>query len=347
MIPRSTPSRIACLEKNDRETVSWQALYADCITEPSELALRLGLPDSVLNGADAASGQFRLRIPRSFLPQIQPGDPDDPVLKQFLPTGAETVEKAGYVSDPVGDLNAMPTDGLLHKYEGRVLLMISSACAVHCRYCFRRNFPYDQATLSQEKLQQALHYISMNSSIHEVILSGGDPLSVSDEKLNTVIQQLEAIPHVQRLRFHTRLPVIIPQRITNTLMSMLEQTRLNTVLVTHINHPNEISEELKQALQNLRNCNITLLNQSVLLRGINDNIETLQALSEKLFSCGVLQYYLHMLDKASGTSHFEVDEKTALDLHQGLSTRLGGYLVPKLVRETEGKPCKVSLNKGC
>ncbi|MDH5436893.1 MAG: EF-P beta-lysylation protein EpmB [Gammaproteobacteria bacterium] len=341
MIPRSAPSRIVCLKKSAK---NWQELYADAITDPAELLELLDLPESLLPAIRQAASQFGLRIPRSYLSRIKAGDITNPILRQYLPIGDELHAYEGYDNDPVGDINAMPVEGLLHKYTGRVLLVTTAACAVHCRYCFRRHFPYGDASLSQEKIAQAINYIHKNTSLSEVILSGGDPLSLSDEKLETLIRQLSQVEHIKRLRIHTRLPVVIPERITAHLLDTLAQTDLDIVMVIHVNHPDEIDDTLASSLNALQAKHITLLNQSVLLKGVNDDIEVLRELSEKLFSCGVSPYYLHMLDKVSGASHFEVDEKTALALYDNLCRRLSGYLVPKLVREEKGQPYKVSLS---
>ncbi|MDH5190430.1 MAG: EF-P beta-lysylation protein EpmB [Gammaproteobacteria bacterium] len=341
MIPRSDSSRIVCIPHTGK---SWQALYADTITDPAELLQLLALPDALLDGACKAASQFGLRIPRSYLTRISSGHPDDPLLRQFLPLGDELQESRDYRPDPVGDIDAMPVEGLLHKYKSRVLLIASSACALHCRYCFRRHFPYSDAALSQDKLADAINYIKNDISLKEVILSGGDPLSLSDEKLSSLINQLEQIKHIKRLRIHTRLPVIIPERITAELLNLFAASNLDIVIVLHINHPNEIDDTLKLAIEKTKPYGITLLNQSVLLKGVNDDVNTLAALSEKLFSHGITPYYLHMLDKVSGASHFEVEEKTALALHSALCEQLSGYLVPKLVREEKGKPYKSPLS---
>ncbi len=341
MIPRSATSRIVCLTKTGE---NWQKLYADAITDPQELLKLLALPDSLLPAAREVADQFGLRIPRSYLTRIKSGDPDNPLLRQYLPIGDELHDNKDYKTDPVGDMNAMPVEGLLHKYKSRVLLIVSGACAVHCRYCFRRHFPYGDTALSQEKIAQAIDYIKNDITLKEVILSGGDPLSLSDEKLELLVQELSQINHLKRLRIHTRVPIVIPERITDKLIKILSQSCLEIVMVVHINHPDEIDETLAPALEKLKSHNIALLNQSVLLKDINDDIETLIELSEKLFSHGITPYYLHMLDKVSGAGHFEVEEKTALALYDQLCKQLSGYLVPKLVREEKGKPYKVSLS---
>ncbi len=326
-----------------RPLQSWQQLQASAIRDPAILLARLQLPMEWLPAARLAAEQFALRVPEPFLARIQPGDPNDPLLRQVLPLAIEMEQIPGFVADPVGDQAAMVEPGILQKYAGRVLLVATGACAVHCRYCFRRHFPYTQANASTAHWQTALTVIAADSSIKEVILSGGDPLSLSDDRLNELIQALLAIPHVQRLRLHTRLPVVIPQRITPALLNMLSHTRLQTIMVIHANHPNEIDATLRSALTSLRHSGVTLLNQSVLLRGINDDVATLVSLSEALFACGVLPYYLHQLDKVQGAAHFEVDADTARTLHAAVRDCLPGYLVPRLVKEIPGMAAKLPL----
>ena len=326
-----------------RPLLSWQQIQASAIRDPAILLERLQLPVDLLPAARLAAEQFALRVPEPFLARMQPGNADDPLLRQVLPLALEMAQTSGFVTDPVGDQAAMLEPGILQKYTGRVLLVATGACAVHCRYCFRRHFPYTQANAATAHWQTALGVIAADSSIQEVILSGGDPLSLSDERLNEFIQALRAIPHVQRLRLHTRLPVVIPQRITSGLLDILCHPRLQTIMVIHANHPNEIDATLSAALATLRVNGVTLLNQSVLLRGINDDVTTLVRLSEALFASGVLPYYLHQLDRVTGAAHFEVDADTARTLHAAVRDRVPGYLVPRLVKEIPGMAAKLPL----
>jgi L-lysine 2,3-aminomutase len=271
------------------------------------------------------------------------GDPHDPLLRQVLPLGAELVAAPGFSVDPVGDRDALRAPGVLHKYQGRVLLTATGACAVHCRYCFRRHFPYAQANASAEHWQAALDYVATNPDVREVILSGGDPLTLSDRRLAEFVQALEACAHVERLRLHTRLPVVLPERVTPELLAWLANTRLQTVVVIHANHAREIDDNVRLACARLRDSGATLLNQSVLLRGVNDSVEALATLSETLFAAGVLPYYLHLLDRVQGAAHFEVEDATARQLLAELNAGLPGYLVPRLVRELPGAPGKALI----
>jgi len=275
---------------------------------------------------------------------MRPGDPADPLLRQVLPLQLETQPHAGYSTDPVGDLQALAQPGLLHKYQGRALLLATAACAVHCRYCFRRHFPYSASEASPGGWQPALDHLAASPDIREVILSGGDPLSLSDQRLAALVHRLEQIPHLQRLRIHSRLPVVLPARVDEALTAWLGATRLQTIVVIHANHPNELDTEVATSMARLRATGVTLLNQSVLLRGVNDDCTTLVALSEQLFAAGVLPYYLHLLDKVQGAAHFDVSEREALALHQAMLVNLPGYLVPRLVREQAGAHYKIPLS---
>ncbi|OGI52148.1 MAG: EF-P beta-lysylation protein EpmB, partial [Candidatus Muproteobacteria bacterium RIFCSPLOWO2_01_FULL_60_18] len=271
------------------------------------------------------------------------GDPHDPLLRQVLPLAEECLTAEGFGTDPVGDLAAMAAPGVLHKYQARVLLTVTGACAVHCRYCFRRHFPYADANPATGQWHAALDYIAGDDTITEVILSGGDPLTLSDRRLAEFTRQLETIPHLRRLRLHTRLPIVLPERVNDELLAWLGDTKLKTVMVVHANHAQEIDASTRSALGELKAIGTELLNQSVLLCGVNDSADALAALSEKLFEAGVLPYYLHMLDKVQGAAHFEVNETAARQLMTELNRRLPGYLVPRLVREIPGMPGKVSL----
>ena len=318
------------------QTPGWQREFAEAIRDPAELLEYLKLPQDLLPAAEAASQTFPLRVPYSFLERIEPGNPHDPLLRQILPIGEELTISEGFSTDPVGDQQAMAVPGLIHKYRGRVLLTLTGACAVHCRYCFRRHFPYTEANPSEDHWQASLDYILDHHEITEVILSGGDPLSLSDKRLARLVALLEEVPHLKRLRWHSRLPVVLPSRLTPELLQIWQSSRLQQVLVLHFNHPNEINFLIKQSLRKLSATGISLLNQAVLLRGVNDDAECLTNLSEQLFQAGALPYYLHLLDRTQGVAHFEVKEQVALQIYQKLLSRLPGYLVPKLVRDSAG-----------
>ncbi|MEK6771047.1 MAG: EF-P beta-lysylation protein EpmB [Pseudomonadota bacterium] len=326
-----------------RQTPGWQQLLGAAITDPAELLSRLGLGPEWLAPARAAARRFPLRVPAGFVARMRRGDPHDPLLRQVLPLAEECLAAAGYTRDPVGDLSARRAPGLLQKYAGRVLLTATGACAVHCRYCFRRHFPYGDENASADHFRAALEEIAADASIREVILSGGDPLTLSDRRLREFSDVLAGIAHVERLRLHTRLPVVLPERIDTGLIDWLRSLSVPVVIVIHANHPNELDETVATGLGLLRAEGATLLNQSVLLKGVNDNPGALIALSEHLFALGVLPYYLHQLDRVEGAAHFEVEDAAARQLHDELRHRLPGYLVPRLVREVEGAPAKQSL----
>jgi EF-P beta-lysylation protein EpmB len=321
----------------------WQSQLARAITDPAELLAALKLGEEWLPAAQAAARLFPLRVPREFVARMRHGDPHDPLLRQVLPLAEECLTAEGFGTDPVSDLNAMTVPGVLHKYQGRILLTATGACAVHCRYCFRRHFPYTDANPVADQWHAALEYIAGDDTIKEVILSGGDPLTLSDRRLAEFTRQLETIPHLRRLRVHTRLPIVLPERVNAELLDWLGNARLKTVVVVHANHAEEIDYSVQTSLGFLKGAGVELLNQSVLLRGVNDSADALAALSEKLFAAGVLPYYLHMLDQVQGAAHFEVSEAVARQLMTELHKRLPGYLVPRLVREIPGMPAKVSV----
>ncbi len=326
-----------------RQTPAWQQELARAISDPAELLAALHLDPAWLPAAQAAARLFPLRVPRGFVARMRRGDPRDPLLRQVLPLAEEHLAAPGFSTDPVGDLAAMASPGVLHKYQGRVLLTATGACAVHCRYCFRRHFPYTESSAGTDHWQAALDYLAQEASLREVILSGGDPLTLSDRRLAEFIRAAAGIAHLERLRIHTRLPVVLPERITPELVRTLSSTRLSTVVVIHANHANEIDDAVIEALARLRAAGVTLLNQSVLLRDVNDSAGALVALSETLFAAGVLPYYLHLLDRVQGAAHFEVPEDEARVLMQQLTSRLPGYLVPRLVREIAGAPAKQAV----
>jgi L-lysine 2,3-aminomutase len=334
MIPISLPSR---------QPPAWQQALQDAVSDPAELLGLLGLGPEWLEPARAAARRFPLRVPRGFVDRMRRGDPRDPLLLQVLPLGTELDAVPGYVTDPVGDLAAKAGPGLLHKYEGRALLITTGACAVHCRYCFRRHFPYDDENASRAGFAPALDAIRADTSIGEVILSGGDPLTLNDRRLTLLWEGLAAIPHVRRVRIHTRLPVVLPERIDGAFLEAWSAVPLQKVVVVHANHANEIDHAVRAAIAGLRAADTTVLNQTVLLRGINDRVNDLVALSEALFGAGALPYYLHLLDRVAGAAHFDTPAATARRLVADLATHLPGYLVPRLVREEPGAPAKTVL----
>lgn len=321
----------------------WKNQLAQAIRNPAELLQLLELPESYLPGANLANQLFPLRVPQSYLARIKKGDPNDPLLRQVLPLDYEAEKVEGYSDDPVGDLASQKIPGLLHKYKGRALLITSAACGIHCRYCFRRNFPYNDAKPSQNQWQEPLTYLATQPQINEIILSGGDPLSLSDEKLDYLLTELEKIPHIKTLRIHTRLPVVIPQRVTEPLINRLSTSPLKKVVVVHVNHAHEIDNSVIAAMSRLRGAGVTLLNQSVLLRKVNDSTAALEQLSHTLFDSGIIPYYLHQLDKVNGAAHFAVEQDRAVELVKTLRHCLPGYLVPRLVEERAGEPGKIPL----
>lgn len=325
---------------------SWKRELAEAIADPAELLRALDLDPDLLSSAERGATTFRTRVPWSFVRRMRRGDARDPLLLQVLPSEAELLDVPGFVDDPLGEQAANPVPGLLHKYTGRALLVTTAACAVHCRYCFRREFPYEDQTSDTSaggRWSAALEAIARDPSIEEVILSGGDPLSLSDERLGELTRELARISHVRRLRLHTRTAVVLPSRIDAGFLSWLESLPWPTTIVVHTNHAREIDVEVREALLRLRAAGATMLNQSVLLAGVNDSVETLAELSTALFDAGVLPYYLHLLDRVRGVSHFEVSEQRALALVATLASRLPGYLVPRLARETAGAPAKIVL----
>ena len=324
-------------------TTHWQSEMAEAVRDPAELLDLLELDRRWLEPARRAATAFPLRVPRGFLARMRKGDPHDPLLRQVLPLGEELLEVPGYSRDPVGDMPSIAAKGLLHKYRGRVLLIATGACGVHCRYCFRRHFPYADETARADDWREALDYLRSDTSINEVILSGGDPLTLSDERLAAFARALEGIPHMKRLRLHTRQPVVLPSRVDDALLAWLSACTLQKVVVLHMNHGREMDPALKRACARLKGAGALLLNQSVLLRGVNDSAEALAGLSEALADAGVLPYYLSLLDPVAGAAHFDVPEPQALEIMAELRARLPGYLVPKLVREVPGAPAKMPV----
>lgn len=321
----------------------WQRELAQALTEPRQLLHRLGLLDSPLAAAVDAAPAFRLRVPEAYLARMRPGDCDDPLLRQVLPLTAEHAVVAGFTADPLQEASFLADGGLVRKYQGRALLIAAPDCAVHCRYCFRRHFPYDEHTAPRLP-EQALAALRADTSVHEVILSGGDPLLLKDAQLARLIAAIAAIDHVHTLRVHTRTPVVIPARVTAPLLAALTSTRLRSVVVVHVNHAAEVDAELGEALVRLADAGVTLLNQSVLLRGVNDGVGALVTLSRALFAARTLPYYLHQLDAVAGAAHFAVGDAEAARLMAAVRGQLPGYLVPRLVRERAGANAKEWLN---
>jgi EF-P beta-lysylation protein EpmB len=320
----------------------WRELWRDAITDPAELLQTVGLGDrpDLLPADDAG---FALRVPRGFVARMRHGDPADPLLLQVLPQRVEHDRVEGFTTDAVGDLAARAGHGLLHKYDGRALLIASGSCAVNCRYCFRRHFPYGEEIAAAGQWREALDRVREDQSIRELILSGGDPLALATGKLEELSRGLAGLSHVIRLRIHTRLPVVLPERIDAPFLAWLDAVPLQKVVVLHANHANELDADVDAACARMRDAGATLLNQSVLLRGINDDAGALADLSERLFAAGVLPYYLHQLDRVQGVAHFEVEDARALALLDAVRARLPGYLVPRLVREMAGDASKRPL----
>jgi L-lysine 2,3-aminomutase len=319
----------------------WQTDMAQAITSPDELIAMLGLDPALIAPARAAAAKFGLRVPASYIARMRRGDIEDPLLRQVLPIAAEADVVPEFGPDPVGEQAARRAPGLLQKYRGRALLITTSACAIHCRYCFRREFPYSEQ--KPTRFREAIAEIASDPSLEEIILSGGDPLSLSDSRLTALTDELAKIPHIQRLRLHTRQPVVLPSRVDAGLCAWLRRVPWPVVFVLHANHANEIDPSVRAACARLREHGATLLNQTVLLKGVNDNADALVDLSRALFDAGVLPYYLHVLDKVSGAAHFDLPEQRAQELAGALAARMPGYLVPRLVREVEGAPAKLSL----
>lgn len=320
----------------------WRQLWRDSVTDARELLRLVGLEALASRLPDDDAG-FAMRVPRGFVARMRYGDANDPLLLQVLPQLRENDRVPGFRSDAVGDMAARAAHGVLHKYHGRALLIASGTCAINCRYCFRRHFPYGEEIAAAAHWQAALDYLRSKPAIKELILSGGDPLALSNAKLAELADGLRDLPHVTRLRIHTRLPVVLPERIDAGLCTWLESLPLQRVVIIHANHANELSTKVGTACALLRQCGVTVLNQSVLLNGINDSVDALVALSEGLFEFGVLPCYLHQLDRVQGAAHFEVPDSRALALHEALRGRLPGFLLPRLVREVAGDTGKRPL----
>ncbi|MFV5348313.1 EF-P beta-lysylation protein EpmB [Acinetobacter soli] len=323
---------------------NWQSQLSDLITDPFELLDQLEIcSDALLSGAILASKSFKLRVPRAFVGKMRKGDPLDPLLLQVLPHHLELEEHPEFVTDPLGEEAANQLPGVLHKYQSRFLLTLTGACAVHCRYCFRRHFPYQENLPKQDDWPQIKAYIEQNPHINEVILSGGDPLTLSNRKLKLWIERLESLQQVKILRIHSRVPVVIPQRLDTELLEILKSTRLRIIVVIHANHAAELDDQTCAYLEKLSQHGITALNQAVLLKGVNDDAQTLIELSQRLFDARVMPYYLHLLDKVKGAQHFDLSGSRIDEIYHDILAGLPGYLVPKLVREIAGEKNKTPL----
>ncbi|MFH7805868.1 EF-P beta-lysylation protein EpmB [Acinetobacter sp. BSP-53] len=323
---------------------NWQPQLSDLITDPLELLETLQLsPDQLLSGAILASEKFKLRVPRAFVGKMSIGNPLDPLLLQVLPHHLELEDHPGFVTDPLGEEQANQQPGVLHKYKSRFLLTLTGACAVHCRYCFRRHFPYQENLPKNEDWLNIKQYIQNQPDINEVILSGGDPLTLSNRKLALWIERLESMPQIKFLRIHSRVPIVIPNRVDEELISLLKNSRLRIILVVHSNHAAELDEFTCSKLSALVQHQITVLNQAVLLKGVNNSAQLLVDLSYRLFEAGVMPYYLHVLDKVKGAHHFDLSPEEINLIYKEVLENLPGYLVPKLVREIAGEKNKTPL----
>ena len=321
---------------------SWQKILSKGFSSTVDLLNFLNLPVDAL--AYAAEKTFKTRVPLSFAARMQTGNIDDPLLLQVLASVEELVSVAGFVSDPLEEKLFNPIPGLIHKYNSRVLLTVTGGCAINCRYCFRRHFSYQKNNPQREGWGQIINYIGQDPNITEVILSGGDPLLAKDHQLLELFNLLREIPHIRTLRIHSRIPVVLPERVDDDFLAMFASLPWHKVIVLHTNHAQELDESVKEVCEKLRAINCHLLSQSVLLKKVNDNVHALEQLSIRLFDCGVLPYYLHLLDKVHGAAHFDVAFETALEIYSSLQTKLPGYLLPRLVREEANKKHKTLVN---
>ncbi|PID42820.1 MAG: EF-P beta-lysylation protein EpmB [Gammaproteobacteria bacterium] len=329
------------------EGPQWKKILSDSLDTPEKLADYLEFSAETRLSLLSISGklaQFPLRVPKPYADRMAKGDLNDPLLRQVLPDARELSSSTGYSTDPLEEKNANLIPGLLHKYKSRALLILNGSCPVHCRYCFRRNFPYKDNRNAANDWSNAIRYIASDSAINEVILSGGDPLTYPDKYLRSLTDQLTVLPNIKRIRIHTRFPVVIPERVDQGLLRWLTEVQTRKIMVLHINHPNELDHNLSKALLDLKETDTLLLNQAVLLKGINDSAKVQANLCESLFDAGVLPYYLHLPDKVTGTAHFDLDESAAKAVIHDMRARLPGFLVPRLAREIPGKPSKTIIS---
>ncbi|OOZ03253.1 EF-P beta-lysylation protein EpmB [Solemya velum gill symbiont] len=327
----------------ENDKMSWEQQYAASFRNPTDLLTWLSIDIGTISDAIDTDSEFPLRVPHAFASRMLHGNPDDPLLRQVLPLKNERIPVSGFSNDPLDEENYNVGNGIIKKYQGRALLIATGACAIHCRYCFRRHYPYADESLTREQISTMISELRRMGDLDEVILSGGDPLSLSDSRLEELLDALATLPKLRRLRLHTRLPIVLPDRVTGRLATMLGQFPTEVVCVMHANHPNELDDQVAAAMHRLRVENVTLLNQSVLLNRINNDSDTIELLCKKGFEMGVLSYYLHQLDPVSGTHAFAVGDAEANEIHAELLTRLPGYLVPKLVREQAGALSKTPL----
>jgi len=326
------------------QNTDWKTALREAVTDPEELLSLLDLPKSRwLAGARRAAQLFPLKVSHGFIARIEKGNAADPLLRQVLPLTEELNEPVGYTKDPVGDGPSTTVPGLIHKYKNRALLISTGACAVHCRYCFRRHFPYQSSHAGGSQLNRITQYLRDHPELNEVILSGGDPLMLDDSQLGRLLKTVSAIPHIRGIRIHSRLPIVLPERINTGLLQTLGDSKPIT-LVIHCNHPGEIDTDVALGLSTLHQLGIRLYNQSVLLRGVNDDAQTLCGLSYRLFEAQVQPYYLHCLDRVQGAAHFDITENDIVALYHQIQAELSGYLLPRLVREISGKPAKTLIN---
>jgi EF-P beta-lysylation protein EpmB len=340
---RASRGAVGPRSERAEQPAGWRAELANAFRDPEALCRFLGLDAAVAAEAATSTVGFPFLVPRGFAARMRPGDPADPLLLQVLPRGPETLPAAGYSADPLAEAEFLAAPGLVHKYEGRALLLVTGGCAVNCRYCFRREFPYAESGATRRGIAEALDAVAADESLAEVILSGGDPLLAGDEDLAAIVERLDAIGHLRRLRIHTRLPVVLPSRINDGLIAVLARSRLARVVVIHANHPAELDDAVAAAVRLLAGLPAVVLNQAVLLRGVNDSADVQRALAERLVEIGVVPYYLHLLDQVTGAAHFEVPEPEARAIHRALQESLPGYAVPRLVREIPGEPSKTWL----
>ena len=333
---------ILSAEQNTEEQY-WRLQLAQSLRSTQELLRELQFSEQQIQQLSANDHGFSTLVPKAYAARMQPGNPRDPLLLQVLPQTAEAMSSSDFVADPLAEAEFNPTPGVVHKYHGRALLIAAGHCAINCRYCFRRHYPYHEQQRSRSQWQASLAYLADDANIEEIILSGGDPLALTNNMLFALIDEIEALPDVQRLRIHTRLPVVLPARITTTLCQRLQTSRLQIVMVLHCNHPQEIDAQVVQACLRMQQAGISLLNQSVLLQGINADTDSLCALSKKLFSAAVLPYYLHLPDQVAGTQHFFVSQQQGQALLRSMQSQLPGYLVPRLVKEEPGQPHKTLI----